>query len=924
MNKFLRYSFVALLAMIGLGNANAQEVTIDFSGSTDNWGIGTTKLVDTNSFTYNNITIKLTGTTGNGYRWYDSGNIILGKEGATLELPAFNFEVSRIDVVGTSGASTGVKQNIFVGDEAVSTETTGAKDVTNVYEIAEGKQAAGTIYTLKITSAHNTQITKILIYKKGAAPTVAAPTISGTTPFVGSTEVTITNNAEGAKVHYTTDGAEPTSNSLEYRAPFRVTETTTIKAIAVKDGTSSTVASKTFTAVPTVANVAALNALKANETFGFTGEVLVVYVNGRYAYIKDNTGSSLVFDNGQTKLANLAIGKKIAANWTGKVTFYNKLFEAVPDATLAVTDAAPVEVTYPEAAITDVKAENMNQVVVLRGVTYTAPSGKNFTISKDGVDVKGYNQFGLTIDAPTEGKVYNITGVISVYNDDVQFQPISIVEAYKITITNTEHGNITLDKYYAAEGEKVNVTGMEEEKHFKLEPPTITRDDNGEAVEYKDSESGGVYVIMPASNITIALNFSQEYKITVTSDEHVSFHLEGVDMQNNPYKKAGKTIQIKLDRIDDYYDATVTVTGADNTKIELQKNNDKEYQFDMPAQEITIAAVSTPVTWTVAGAKPLTDNTWDAKDTNADMTPNGNGPGVSTYERNDIVLEQGKNYEFKIVKNHSWDEQYPIGSNFVINVDETAKYRVKIFFNTTTKEVSYEKQKTGEAGPVEHTYSVIGDFKGDNWNIDYDMEKGNDGLYKVEIKDVAIGTYQFKVRVDHDWGISYPASNYELKVEQDNSTVTVTFNESNGEVKATVNGESPVVTHTYSVIGTFKGDNWAIDYDMEKGTDGLYKVEIKDVDAGRYEFKVRADHDWNINYPSDNVIVAVEQNGSTVTVTFNEEDKAVKYIVTAPTGISTAKVVDLNNAQRYNTAGQKVSKDYKGIVIVNGKKFVVK
>ena len=88
MNKILRYSFVALMAMVGLGNVNAQEVTIDFSGSTDNWGIGTTKIVEEKSFTYGGYTIKLKGTEGNGYRWYDSGNIILGKEGATLELPA--------------------------------------------------------------------------------------------------------------------------------------------------------------------------------------------------------------------------------------------------------------------------------------------------------------------------------------------------------------------------------------------------------------------------------------------------------------------------------------------------------------------------------------------------------------------------------------------------------------------------------------------------------------------------------------------------------------------------------------------------------------------------------------------------------------------------------------------------------------------
>ena len=820
MNKFLRYSFLVLLAMIGLNVMADTDVTFTLNDPDAITALGITlpeagKGTKVESLSKDGVNIAVTTAEGKtDSRIYQGSGNNAGK---------YDFRIYQDATMTFTAGDSYIKKIAFTGNNLDRLSASG-------YNNGEWNGSAGSV----LLTATGTATIYTITVTYGAAAAVAAPTISGTTPFVGSTEVTITNNEEGAKVYYTTDGAEPTSNSLEYRAPFRVTETTTIKAITVKDGISSAVVSKTFTAVPTVANVAALNALKANDTFGFTGEALVVYVNGKYAYITDNTGSSLVFDNGKTKLANLAIGKKIAANWTGKVTFYNKLFEAVPDAVLAVTDAAPVEVTYPEAAITDVKAENMNQVVVLKGVTYTAPEGtsKNFKISKGDVEVNGYNQFGLTIAAPTESKTYDITGVISVYNDNVQFQPISIAETpttYKINITNTEHGNIILDKYEAAEGEKVNVKGWNTDDHFEMEPPTITRDDNGETVEIQGGD-GGYYIIMPASNITIALNFTQYYKITATSDEHVSFHLDKVDLQDNPYSKAGKTIQIILDRIDDYYDATVTVTGADNTKIELQKNNDKEYQFKMPAQEITIAAVSTPVTWTVAGAKPLTDNTWDEKDTNADMTPNGNGPGVSTYERNDIVLEQGKNYEFKIVKNHSWDEQYPIGSNFVINVDETAKYHVKIFFNTTTKEVSYEKQKTGEAGPVEHTYGVVGTLVG-SWDNDVEMTKGDDGLYTAVITGVAAGSYEFKVRADHAWDINYPASNYELKVEQDNSTVTVTFNESNGEVKATV---------------------------------------------------------------------------------------------TAPTGISTAKVVDLNNAQRYNTAGQKVSKDYKGIVIVNGKKFVVK
>ena len=366
MNKILRYSFVALMAMVGL-NISAQEVTLDFTLETEEgskesvWGFpsgSSEKLVEEKSFSYGGYTVKVAGSEGQGYYWHNKDHYLLfGKQDAYLTLPAFDFDVERIDVEGTSGASTGIKQNIFVGDEAVSTETKGAQNVTNQFVIASDKQAAGTIYTIKVTSNHNNQIKTIKIWKKGT---------SGDTP-------------------------QPEN--------------------------------------PKVASISELNALQNNAAFTYTSDVLVVYVNGSYAYIKDDTGSSLIYDNGKTKLANLGIGSKVAANWKGKVSVYNNLFEAVPDDVLTTTGDAAVDVTYPDAAITDVVATNMNQVVVLKGVAYTAPDGKNFTITEGGVEVKGYNTFNIEIAAPEDGKTYNITGVISVYKENVQFLPIAIEEA---------------------------------------------------------------------------------------------------------------------------------------------------------------------------------------------------------------------------------------------------------------------------------------------------------------------------------------------------------------------------------------------------------------------------------------------------------------------------------------------------------------
>ena len=61
------------------------------------------------------------------------------------------------------------------------------------------------------------------------------PTISGTDKFSDRTEVTITA-PPGAIIYYTTDGTVPTNGSQQYNAPITLTETTTIRAIAIEDG----------------------------------------------------------------------------------------------------------------------------------------------------------------------------------------------------------------------------------------------------------------------------------------------------------------------------------------------------------------------------------------------------------------------------------------------------------------------------------------------------------------------------------------------------------------------------------------------------------------------------------------------------------------------------------------------------------------
>ena len=80
----------------------------------------------------------------------------------------------------------------------------------------------------------------------GNSGTLASPTISGNTSFTESTQVSI-SGPDGAAIHYTTDGTVPTAESALYSEAFTLSATTTVKAIAIKDGQSSEVASRVFT-----------------------------------------------------------------------------------------------------------------------------------------------------------------------------------------------------------------------------------------------------------------------------------------------------------------------------------------------------------------------------------------------------------------------------------------------------------------------------------------------------------------------------------------------------------------------------------------------------------------------------------------------------------------------------------------------------
>ena len=240
------------------------------------------------------------------------------------------------------------------------------------------------------------------------------PSISGTTPFLGSTTVTITPAVEGSIIYYTTNGDDPTTSSSVYTEPFTISASTTVKAIAVEEGKDpSDVATKEFVKT---------SSYKLNETSGLADgdyylqfdNAVVTYVNGSYNYIEDVNGAILYYKySSGLKEGDIINGYKLAT-----VKTYNGQFEATSISELNVTAGeAPQPTVITIADLLANTASNMSKYVKLEDVAASA-DGDGFILSQNGSAIAFYGRNSATVE---DGKSYDIIGFLGKHNENYQF-----------------------------------------------------------------------------------------------------------------------------------------------------------------------------------------------------------------------------------------------------------------------------------------------------------------------------------------------------------------------------------------------------------------------------------------------------------------------------------------------------------------------
>ena len=402
------------------------DVVLDFTSNTV-WQFPTSKQIDERTYTNGDYTIKVAGSSGNGFN-FSSGKLLLGQSGAYLVLPAFSQPIEKIVCPGVSGASGKVTWNIFDGYNTASTAVTGC---TTTQTFIIDNPEANKQYTIRVTNANNLQISHVKIYL-GEAASVAKPTISGEVSFSTTTTVTLDCTTDGAAIYYTTDGSTPTSSSTLYSEPFTLNATATVKAIAIKSGTSSSVAEKAFTKIEALTTMDAIFA--AATTAGGTpadcyitfNNWIVTGVKNSNAYVTDGTKGFIIYQSSH----GFAVGDVLSGTVACKVQLYKgaaeltSLTKTTQGLSVSIGGVATINELDAEG-IAALSGVNTGSLIKVSGECTTEST--NYYIA----GVQLYNTL-FAFDAPTAGKNYNCTGVYMQFNDTKEMLPRSAADIEEI------------------------------------------------------------------------------------------------------------------------------------------------------------------------------------------------------------------------------------------------------------------------------------------------------------------------------------------------------------------------------------------------------------------------------------------------------------------------------------------------------------
>ena len=263
------------------------------------------------------------------------------------------------------------------------------------------------------------------IYKASGVPTVATPTFSpvgGT--YTSAQNVTIACSTDGATIHYTLDGTDPTSSSPTYSSAIAVSTTTTIKAIAIADGyADSDVATAVYTIEQPLTTMDEIYA-KAVEVSTTPTDVYITFnnwivtgVKGSNAYVTDGTKGFIIYQSGH----GFSVGDVLSGTVSCKIQLYNKSAEImnITSSSTGLTVTPGGVPTIANIPMANLGGVNTGALVQYKYLSYDGSK----SVLTDGItNIKPYN--GLySFSAFVDAHIYTVTGVYVQFNTTKEILP---------------------------------------------------------------------------------------------------------------------------------------------------------------------------------------------------------------------------------------------------------------------------------------------------------------------------------------------------------------------------------------------------------------------------------------------------------------------------------------------------------------------
>ena len=344
-----------------------------------------------------------------------------------------------------------------------------------------------------------------------------APTISGDEVFMESTNVTITSavDVDGVAIYYTLDGTDPTTASQPYNAPFLLTETTTVKAIAVYKSITSDVASLRFekfdaNAPRTIADLASIKADLASVTVSFAKAQVVYAENNNYILRENIDGKNYALDVLNTQLP-FKLGATVSGTVKLKVAFKANSAEnngvlstaditETSDADLNISQSTSVMPIPLEVPFLEVRNHPGDLLVVkdgkwdpsINGIYEYEPSTTGWGYGPEhDVYVSNYSEY-------TFGQ-YQVIDVMLWYNDvytektSPRAKIIGAKDTYEYVMTAAGWGTIIIPfdcekpeglTIYECTSVNDGKLVVEEVNNFKANTPYLLKGANGEQTNY--------------------------------------------------------------------------------------------------------------------------------------------------------------------------------------------------------------------------------------------------------------------------------------------------------------------------------------------------------------------------------------------------------------------------------------------------------